>query len=422
MSFEHLGLGPNILKAVARTGYTVPTPIQIAAVPVILAGKDLIGIAQTGTGKTAAFVLPMLEILAREKRGHGHRHPLALILAPTRELAAQIDEHVKMLAEDTGFTAVTIYGGVNEQPQIDALRRGVDIVVATPGRLLDLMGSGYVSLSQIKFAVLDEADRMLDMGFLPQIRRVVGALPRDRQTLLFSASLSPQIEQVTASFLRKPEIVQIGRRATPAETVAQFLYPVTKSRKVDLLLHLLEDMSMDTVLIFSRTKHGADKIARKLKSANITTATIHANRTQRQRMSALQHFKDGDVRVLVATDIAARGIDVEGISHVINFDFPMHPEDYVHRIGRTGRAEAVGDAISFVALEDGPYVHALEKMIGRKLDRRTAEGFDYGDPSLMLAVPTRDEQTAQRTAVQNGTARPTALSSGRSRTSRSRIW
>jgi ATP-dependent RNA helicase RhlE len=418
MSFEQLGLGPNILKAVARAGYTVPTPIQLAAIPVILDGKDLIGIAQTGTGKTAAFVLPMLEMLAKENRGHGKRHPAALILAPTRELAAQIDEAVKMLCADTPFTAVTIYGGVNDQPQIDAVRRGVDIVVATPGRLLDLMQSGYVSLKEIRYAVLDEADRMLDMGFLPQIRRVVNALPRDRQTMLFSATLSPQIEQITASFLHQPEMVQIGRRSNPADTVAQYLYPVTKAKKVDLLLHLLTDLKLDTVLIFSRTKHGADKIARKLKHANITTATIHANRTQRQRESALKHFKEGAVRVLVATDIAARGIDVEGISHVINFDFPMNPEDYVHRIGRTGRAEAVGDAISFVGLEDGPYVHALEKMIGRKLDRMMAEGFDYGDTALMLAVPTQAEQDAQKA----GTARPMPKFGSRNRTTRSRMW
>ncbi|HYR30033.1 MAG TPA: DEAD/DEAH box helicase, partial [Thermoanaerobaculia bacterium] len=307
-----------------------------------------------------------------------------LIVAPTRELAAQIDETVRDLSTHLRLRRVTIFGGVGEAPQIDALRRGADIVVATPGRLIDLMGSGHISLREVKHLVLDEADRMLDMGFLPQIRRIVNAVPKDRQTLLFSATLSSDIEKVTKEVLRNPK------------TVEQFLFPVPKSRKIDLLLTLLRDDSLDTVLIFSRTKHGADKIARKLKQANIDSATLHSNRSQSQRTTALAAFKTGRCRVLVATDIAARGIDVEAISHVINFDFPMHPEDYVHRIGRTGRAQAEGDAISFVTPDDEPYVRDLEKMIGRRLQRKTLDGFDYTERPAILSHHPAPQQRMQR--------------------------
>ena len=377
MSFSTLGLGPKILEAVRETGYITPTPIQAAAIPHVLGGHDLIGIAQTGTGKTAAFVLPLLERISHAPSST--RNPRVLIVAPTRELAAQIDETVRDLAKHLRLRRVTIFGGVGESPQIDALRRGADIVVATPGRLIDLMGAGHISLRDVKHLVLDEADRMLDMGFLPQIRRIVKAVPRERQTLLFSATLSSDIEKLTHEFLRDPQHVEIGRRSNPADTVEQFLYPVPKSRKIDLLLTLLRDESLDSVLVFSRTKHGADKIARKLKQAGIETAALHSNRSQSQRTQALGAFKNGRVRVLVATDIAARGIDVEAISHVINFDFPMHAEDYVHRIGRTGRAQAEGDAISFVMPDDEPYVRTLEKMIGRRIERKTIDGFNYAE-------------------------------------------
>jgi ATP-dependent RNA helicase RhlE len=375
MSFSSLGLGPKLLQSIHDVGYTTPTPIQTAAVPHVLAGRDLIGIAQTGTGKTAAFVLPILERLSKSPQPS--RNPRALIVAPTRELAAQIEENVQLLGRAMRVRCTTVFGGVGEGPQISALRRGVDIVVATPGRLLDLMNSKHVSLANVEIAVLDEADRMLDMGFLPQIRKVVQALPKQRQTLLFSATLSKDIEKVTAEFLRNPETVEIGRRSNPAASVAQFLYPVPKSRKVDLLVHLLRDQALDSVLVFSRTKHGADKIARKLQQAGISTVALHSNRSQNQRIAALESFKNGRARVLVATDIASRGIDVEGISHVINFDFPMHPEDYVHRIGRTGRADAIGDAISFVTSEDEPYVRDLEKLTKKAVPRKRIEGFDY---------------------------------------------
>ncbi|HEX6161457.1 MAG TPA: DEAD/DEAH box helicase, partial [Thermoanaerobaculia bacterium] len=392
MSFAALGLSPKLLQAIEEIGYATPTPIQSGAIPHILQKADLIGIAQTGTGKTAAFVLPLLHRLTEMPTA---RQPRVLIVAPTRELALQIDENVRALAKHLPFRMATIFGGVGERPQIDAVRRGVDIVVATPGRLLDLMQQRHVSLESVKMLVLDEADRMLDMGFLPQIRRIVNAVPRERQTLLFSATLSKDIEKLTGEFLRAPKTVEIGRRSNPADTVAQFLYPVTKSRKVDLLVTLLRDAALDSVLVFSRTKHGADKIARKLAQANITSATLHSNRSQSQRVAALNAFKAGRVRVLVATDIAARGIDVEGISHVINFDFPMHAEDYVHRIGRTGRAEAIGDAISFVTPEDEPYVRDLEKMIGKRVARKTVDGFDYTD-----CAPATGDQAVRRSGGQ----------------------
>ena len=401
MSFNTLGLTAQTLRAVEEAGYKTPTPIQAAAIPEILKGRDLIGIAQTGTGKTAAFVLPILEHLARAPRVQGgHRTPRALILAPTRELAAQIEETVAAMSLHLPLRRVVIFGGVGEQPQKDALRRGVDILVATPGRLLDLMSTGHVQLNGITHAVLDEADRMLDMGFLPQIRRVVSALPHKRQTLLFSATLSREIEHLTAEFLTNPATVEIGRRANPTESVAQFVYPVPKSRKVDLLSELLTHDHLESVLVFSRTKHGADKIARKLQQSGVATVTLHSNRSQNQRTAALKAFKDGKARVLVATDIAARGIDVEGISHVINFDFPPQPEDYVHRIGRTGRAAAIGDAISFVTPDDEPSVKAVEKLMRKTIMRKTLTGFDYTDrPGPALPPrPQRSHAPAARSA------------------------
>jgi ATP-dependent RNA helicase RhlE len=372
MSFENLNLTSTTLDVLRKIGYEKATPIQLAAIPDVLAGRDVIGVAQTGTGKTAAFALPMIERLSRERGG---RNPRALVLAPTRELAAQIDESIRMLCRGSQLRTVTVFGGVGEAPQIAALRRGVDIVIATPGRLLDLLQSRHLTLADAKYAVLDEADRMLDMGFLPQIRRVVATLPKQRQTLLFSATLSKDIEAITSEFLRSPKLIEIGRRANPADTVTQLLFDVAKSRKIDLLLHLLRDGALDSVLVFSRTKHGADKIARKLTQAGITTAALHSNRSQGQRIAALDSFKKGRVRVLVATDIASRGIDVEGISHVINYDFPLHAEDYVHRIGRTGRAGEVGDAISFVTPDDEPSVRELEKMTRKIVMRKKLPEF-----------------------------------------------
>ncbi len=376
MPFQQLGLDAKILRAVQEAGYTEPTPIQTAAIPPIIAGHDLIGIAQTGTGKTAAFTLPMLTRLAAQPPGQ-RRGTRVLVIAPTRELVVQIEENVRIYGKHLSLTIATVFGGVGEQPQIRALRSGTDVVIACPGRLLDLMGQRCADFSQLKFLVLDEADRMLDMGFLPDIRRIVHQLPKQRQTLMFSATLSKEIEVLTHEFQRAPKIIQIGRRANPAETVTQFLYEVPKHLKTSLLLHLMQDPQMNMVLIFSRMKHAADRLARQLEQKGVRTATLHSNRSQNQRLKALKDFKSGAVRVLVATDIAARGIDVDGISHVVNYDFPMHAEDYVHRIGRTGRAHAVGDAISFVTPEDHSELRALERFIGRGIVRKKAEGFNY---------------------------------------------
>ncbi len=394
MSFNTLGLDAKILRAVSEAGYTEPTPIQTSAIPPIVAGHDLIGIAQTGTGKTAAFTLPILTKLA-VLPASPRRATKVLVIAPTRELVVQIEENVKAYAKHLPLTVATVFGGVGEQPQIRALRAGTDVVVACPGRLLDLMGQRCADFSQLKFLVLDEADRMLDMGFLPDIRRIVQQLPKQRQTLMFSATLSKEIESLTHEFQHAPKIVQIGRRANPADTVTQLVYEVPKHLKTSLLLHLLREPQMDMVLIFSRMKHAADRLARQLEQKGVRTATLHSNRSQNQRLKALKDFKSGAVRVLVATDIAARGIDVDGISHVVNYDFPMHVEDYIHRIGRTGRASAIGDAISFVTPEDHGELRALERFIGRGIVRKRAEGFNY-TAAAPAYNPAEDDRRFQR--------------------------
>jgi ATP-dependent RNA helicase RhlE len=384
MPFKALGLDAKILQAIAEAGYTEPTPIQAAAIPPIIAGNDLIGIAQTGTGKTAAFTLPVLTLLAAAQ---GKRGTKVLILAPTRELVVQIEENVLAYAKHLPLTIAKVFGGVGERPQINSLRNGCDIVIATPGRLIDLMGQGHGDFSGLQHLVLDEADRMLDMGFLPSIKRIVQKMPRKRQTLMFSATLSKEIESLTHEFQNHPKTVQIGRRSNPAETVTQLVYEVPVHLKPSLLSHLLKDDQMNMVLVFTRTKHGADRVARKLEQTGVKCATLHANRSQNQRLKALADFKSGEVRVLVATDIAARGIDVDGISHVVNYDFPMHAEDYVHRIGRTGRAQAIGDAISFISPEDQAPLRSLERFINRGLIRKKAEGFDYN-----ASAPPRSEE------------------------------
>ena len=391
MPFNQLGLDPRILQAVKEAGYTEPTPIQSAAIPEIISGTDLIGIAQTGTGKTAAFTLPLLTRLAvsipatQTTVTKGTR---ALVLAPTRELAVQIEENVRAYAKYLPLSVATVFGGVGERPQMQALHSGANIIIACPGRLLDLMSQRAGDFSKLEFLVLDEADRMLDMGFLPGIRKIVAALPKKRQTLMFSATLSKEIEQLTHEFQRSPKTVQVGRRSNPAETVTQIVYEVPMHLKQDLLLHLLDAPAMDSVLVFTRTKHGADRVARKLEQRGIRCGTLHSNRSQNQRLRALQEFKSGVVRVLVATDIAARGIDVDGISHVVNFDFPMHVEDYIHRIGRTGRAQAIGDAVSFITPDDAAALRSLERFIGRGLVRKKADGFDYSKE----AAPRQDQK------------------------------
>jgi len=400
MPFRSLGLDPRILRAVQEAGYTEPTPIQTAAIPQTLAGHDLIGIAQTGTGKTAAFTLPILTRLATHppQQRPGTR---VLVIAPTRELVVQIEENVRAYARHLQLRIATVFGGVGENPQKAALNEGADIVIATPGRLLDLMGRRYGNFSNLQFLVLDEADRMLDMGFLPSIRDIVRALPRQRQTLMFSATFSKEIESLTHQFQRSPKVVQIGRRANPAATVTQLVYEVPHDSKLNLLLHLLRDPVLNMVLIFSRTKHGADRVARKLEQQGIRTGTLHSNRSQNQRLRALKDFKSGSVRVLVATDIAARGIDVDGISHVVNYDFPKHPEDYVHRIGRTGRALAIGEALSFATPEDHSALRALERFIGRGLVRKRAEGFNYHS-----RPPVRANEVEAHLSQQHASRRP----------------
>ncbi len=389
MPFATLGLGTRLTQALKEKGYVEPTPIQTKAIPTILSGRDVIGVAQTGTGKTAAFVLPLLEQLAATPQQRTMR---ALVIAPTRELVVQIEENVRAYGRHLPLRYATIFGGVGEGPQIQALRRGVDLVVATPGRLIDLMEQRHVDFSALQVLVLDEADRMLDMGFLPSIRRIVSKTPAARQTLLFSATMSKEIEQVAKEVLKNPALVEIGVRSTPAEAVTQYLVEVSVAGKVPALIHLLKDAALESVLVFSRTKHGADRIARKLSAAGLSTATLHSNRTQGQRLQALRRFKSGDVRVLIATDIAARGIDVDGISHVINFDFPPQPEDYVHRIGRTGRNQAIGDAISFATHEDADSVKRHERFLGRGIARKKLEGYvaaAAAAPSSAGAQPER---------------------------------
>ena len=381
MPFSKLGLSPKVLDGVGAAGYTDPTPIQLRAIPLILAGRDVIGSAQTGTGKTAAFALPLLSRL-------GQRGKLrALVLEPTRELAAQVETAMRDYGRFTDLRTAVIFGGTGYGRQDQALRQGVDIVVATPGRLLDQMQRRMLRLDQIEILVLDEADRMLDMGFMPDVRKIVERCPRNRQTMLFSATIPPELEQLCRWALRNPETIEIGRRAALAETVTHAFYQVDVGQKQELLEELLRRTDYDQVLIFCRTKNGADRVARKLHQQSHAVAVLHSSRTQRERESALSGFRNGRYEVMVATDIAARGIDVEQISHVINFDVPHHPEDYVHRIGRTGRAQNVGDAFTIMTAEDLQEVSSIEHFIGQKIPRVKLEGFNYAYCRLLDPNP-----------------------------------
>jgi len=371
MPFSKLGLSPKVLEGVTAAGYTDPTPIQLRGIPLLMSGRDLIGCAQTGTGKTAAFALPILSRL--NQRGALR----ALVLEPTRELAAQVETAIHDYGRFSNLRTAVVFGGTGYGRQDQALRHGVDILVATPGRLLDQMKRGMVRLNQIEILVLDEADRMLDMGFMPDVRRIIERCPRARQTMLFSATIPPEIEQLCKWALRNPETIEIGQRRAAAETVTHAFYPVASEQKEALLEELLKRTDFDQVLIFCRTKHGADRVARKLHQQGHAVAVLHSNRTQREREKALSGFRDGRYEVMVATDIAARGIDVEQISHVINFDVPHHPEDYVHRIGRTGRAQMVGDAFTIMTGEDVSEVTAIEHFIGQKIPRVKLENFAY---------------------------------------------
>jgi ATP-dependent RNA helicase RhlE len=373
MSFSALGLSEKILEGVKAMGYVEPTPIQLRAIPLVLSGRDVIGSAQTGTGKTAAFALPILAKLGQ----HQAAGPRVLILEPTRELAAQVETAFHDYARFTNLKTTVVFGGVGYGRQNDELRAGADIVVATPGRLLDHLGQGTVKLDKVEFLVLDEADRMLDMGFLPDVRRIVEKCPRARHTALFSATIPPQIETLIKWAMQNPETIEIGARRSPAETVKHVIYPVSDTQKTDLLLELLQRVNYDSVIVFCRTKHGADRVAHTLKRANHAVCVLHSNRTQREREQALKGFREGRFEVLVATDIAARGLDIADVSHVINYDVPQHPEDYIHRIGRTGRAENTGDAYTIMIAEDAPHVYAIERFIGKKIERVKLENFNY---------------------------------------------
>jgi ATP-dependent RNA helicase RhlE len=372
-TFDELGLAPELLDAVRDAGYTHPTPIQEQAIPLARKGRDLIGLAQTGTGKTAAFTLPIIDRLIG-----GPRRTRALILTPTRELCVQVEESFRKYGAHAEVDCVAVYGGVPLEPQEKALRAGVDAVVATPGRLLDHLERQNVVFDDLEVLVLDEADRMLDMGFAPQINRIVSQIPPYRQTLLFSATMPPEVEALARKYLRKPVVVQVGRRSMAASTVTHAVYPVPRERKSELLVELLKNGEMDSVLIFTRTKHGADRVVRHLEKAGISATAMHADKTQVQRTKALEGFKDGSVRVLVATDIAQRGLDVSGISHVINFDVPQQPEDYVHRIGRTGRAATSGDAFTFMSPDEIAMVRTIERVIGQQIPRISVPGYDFG--------------------------------------------
>ena len=376
MGFSNMGLSDPVMQGVEAAGYTAPTPIQSLAIRPALEGRDIIGLAQTGTGKTAAFVLPILHRLAAVPAGEKrHQHPRALVLTPTRELAQQVHAAVDTYGKFVHLRAAAIYGGVDMEKQLKILRRGLDIAIATPGRLLDHLQRGSISLQSVEVLVLDEADRMLDMGFIKDVRKIIAQVPASRQTMLFSATMPDEISTLAGEVLRDPETVEVGERRSPVETIEQHFYGVSQEAKTALLLHAIETEKMESVLVFARTKYGADKIARRLDRQRIATAAIHSNRSQGQRERALEAFKNGSIRVLVATDIAARGLDVSGISHVVNFDIPHQAEDYIHRIGRTGRAGADGDAITFVAREDQAFLQRIERFTGKRVQVRNYPGF-----------------------------------------------
>ncbi|MCX6866320.1 MAG: DEAD/DEAH box helicase, partial [Verrucomicrobia bacterium] len=393
MPFRNLGLEDGILRAIQQAGYVRPTPVQAACIPKVLQAHDVIAIAQTGTGKTAAFVLPMLHRLSQCHRQGQLRGIKALILAPTRELAVQIVDNIRACGQHLPIRTAAIYGGVDDAAQIKALHKGVHIIVATPGRLLDLLGRHKLDFNLLEILVLDEADRMLHMGFRPDIETIVGTLPKRRQTLMFSATLSKEIESLARRFLYQPQMVQIGKRSIPADTVTQCVYEVPAHLKNALLLELLRQAEFKRVLVFTRMKDGADRLTNFLKLAQVKVAKLHSSRSQDQRLQALQDFKDGKAQVLVATDIVARGIDIDGVTHVVNYDFPVNPEDYVHRIGRAGRAAARGDAISFVPKQDLNLLDMLELFIGQRLARKRLAGFNYHAP---IPAPAPGEKPPRR--------------------------
>ena len=392
MNFTDLGLSADLLRAVSEQGYDTPTPVQSQAIPVVLGGHDLMAAAQTGTGKTAGFVLPVLQLLSQRPAPSKHK-PRVLVLTPTRELAAQVEESVRTYGKFVPIKSAVIYGGVGMMPQTSALRKGVDIVVATPGRLLDHAGQRNVDLSGVEIFILDEADRMLDMGFIHDIRKVVALLPKQKQTLMFSATFSDEIRTLAASYLRNPKQVEVARRNAPAEAVGQSVYFVDKAKKRDLLVKLIEDNGWHQVLVFTRTKHGANALSEKLDKAGIRSAAIHGNKSQGARTRALEDFKNLKLHVLVATDIAARGIDIDQLPFVVNYELPNVSEDYVHRIGRTGRAGSSGEAVSLVCVDEHKLLHDIEKLLKREIEVKTVAGFEP-DPRIK-AEPIQNGRSNQ---------------------------
>jgi ATP-dependent RNA helicase RhlE len=405
MPFSSFGLHADVLRGVKELGFQRPTPIQIDAIPPAVAGKDVLACAMTGSGKSAAFLLPILNRLIGKKRGTTR----ALILTPTRELAAQIDEHLRDLAVHTPISGAAIYGGVGMGPQEHAFRSGVDVLVATPGRLLDHFQYGYAKLEGLEILVLDEADRMLDMGFLPDIRRVLRHLPAKRQTLFFSATMPQAIVDLSKEMLKNPAMIAIERKAAPASGITQSVFPVSQDLKLSLLETLLQRGEIQNAIVFTRTKHRANRVYEQLERAKVKVARIHGNRSQMQRTDALAGFKSGRYRILVATDIAARGIDVEALSHVVNFDVPAMPEDYIHRVGRTARAEMTGDAVTFVAPDEENDLRAIERAIGKRLPRVTVPDFDYSrKPAEKLEIPIQERIAAIRARKAEDRARAKA--------------
>ncbi len=392
MSFQDLKIIEPILRALKTEGYTTPTPIQAQAIPIVLQQKDLLGCAQTGTGKTAAFAIPILQLLHQDRLQHKEQKTIkAIILTPTRELAIQINESFAAYGRHTGLKHLVIFGGVSQNPQVDALRRGVDILTATPGRLLDLMNQGFIKLDHIKMLVLDEADRMLDMGFVNDVKKVIAKVPAKRQTLFFSATMPKEIQQLADTILKNPEKIEVTPVSSTADTIQQTLYYVEKNNKKSLLIHLLSDKSIKTALVFTRTKHGADKVVKDLNRVGITAEAIHGNKSQNARQRALTNFKNRTTRVLIATDIAARGIDIDELTHVINYEIPNIPETYVHRIGRTGRAGADGIAFSFCDEEEMDFIKDIHKLIGKQIP--VTEAHPY--PMNAAAIVRKQELTKQ---------------------------
>ena len=381
MSFTTLGLCEPILKAIKEQGYTEPTPVQKQAIPIILEKRDILAGAQTGTGKTAGFTLPLLELLTHKKRQTKKHQISALILTPTRELAAQVGQSVEMYGQYLPFTSTVIFGGVGINPQKSILRKGVDIVIATPGRLLDLISQDALDISTVHTLVLDEADRMLDMGFIHDIKKILAMLPSKRQNLLFSATFSKEIKRLADGLLNNPALIEVSRRNTTSEQVSQLVYPVDSGRKRELLTYLINTNNWSQVLVFTRTKHGANKLTKQLQAHDITAAAIHGNKSQGARTKALADFKEQSIRVLVATDIAARGIDIDQLPHVVNYELPNVPEDYVHRIGRTGRAGNIGVAVSLVCIDELQYLKDIEKLTKQNIEKVVIEGFEV-DPTI----------------------------------------